>query len=63
MSGHGALTLHNGDVYEGQFKNCLPSGRGVLVKPDGKRFAGVWEEGCLLTHRVWVMTTREACGF
>jgi hypothetical protein len=35
----------NGQVYDGEFKNDLLSGKGLIYYPDGKIFEGNWKDG------------------
>jgi hypothetical protein len=41
------LIYHDGDTYEGEFKNGKPNGRGTLIKIDGSTFEGEWKDGQL----------------
>ena len=49
--GNGKQVYTNGDVYEGQFKNNKPYGKGTLTKPDGTVEEGVWS-GTRLTGKI-----------
>lgn len=45
QNGHGKLTKHNGDVYEGEFKDGVLEGEVIIHFSDGSRFKGVYRNG------------------
>jgi hypothetical protein len=49
--GNGTYTYSNGDVYEGQFKNNKPYGKGKLTKFDGTVEEGIWS-GSKMTGKI-----------
>jgi len=62
--GHGTVQYANGMRYEGEFHDGLPNGHGTFTG-NGLTFAGNWTKGCFSQGDVdiWVVTTKEACGF
>ncbi len=46
--GHGLYRWTNGECYEGQWLTNLKHGSGILILPDGKRIAQVYEHGKLI---------------
>jgi len=44
----GKLTLQSGDVYEGEYINEVPHGKGKMTYKDGKVEEGRWKDGKLL---------------
>ena len=45
MEGFGRYVFATGKAYEGQFSNDLKDGYGVFKWPDGRIYAGWWQEG------------------
>lgn len=60
--GHGVLRWR-GASYDGEWRDDLPTGFGVLTNADGKTFAGMWKHGCLQDAEATVGVTRKQCGF
>ena len=44
--GHGELKDCNGDIYIGEFKNCLKHGMGTIISSDQQKgYKGCWHKG------------------
>jgi hypothetical protein len=39
------MTLPMGNVYEGEYRNGLPHGKGTYVLADGRKYVGDWKDG------------------
>ena len=63
--GRGTMMWADGSRYEGEHSNGKPHGQGIATLVSGNRYEGQWHSGCFKQDRrfVWVLTTREACGF
>ena len=63
--GRGVRTWANGNRYEGEWRDGKPHGRGgATFGGSGEGYEGLWRKGCFLGgQKVWIYTTREACGF
>ena len=44
MKGHGTYTFHNGDKYEGEWKEGKKHGQGTLFFDDGSKAVGEFRE-------------------
>jgi len=44
-SGSGTITLQNGSIYTGPYKNRQPDGHGTLKQPDGATYVGSFSKG------------------
>ena len=40
--GKGNIIYENGDKYEGELKNGIKEGEGILIRNNGDKFEGIW---------------------
>ena len=62
--GKGVYEWPRGDRYVGEWRDGKPDGDGVYFKGD-QTYDGIFKKGCFSSgkRRIWVETTRKACGF
>ena len=55
--GKGVLKMHNNEIYNGEFVQDLPHGRGRFYCLNGKVIEGVWERA-ILKSILWMKIVR-----
>lgn len=45
-------------MYEGDYRNGVPHGRGVMVTPNGMTYDGEWSAGVIARMALWCLCVR-----